>query len=312
MAKRSRRLPEGGKTLTHLIPSQSILLDNETCAYCHNPLTEKTWTKEHVIGRNFVPKGKFNNRWNLILGACSKCNGHKAILENDLSAVTLQPDASGKFAQDDPELRAEAERKGKGSKSSRTDKAVEESRESLTANLSFGPSINASVRFVAPPQAEPERVFELAQLQLSGFCYWLSYKPDSRIGFRWSGSYMPLMYSSRGDWGNVTQKAFMSAVVNWPPRVLGETADSFFKIAIRKHPSADSWSWALEWNHQYRIIGFLGERVTAEALVAGFPALQTFSVAEGPNVSLRIRAEHPLGESEDTLFYYDETTKREE
>jgi hypothetical protein len=60
-------------------------LDNVTCPYCGTALTSKTRTKEHVIGRRFVPVGSLDREWNLILQACGPCNRHKADLEDDIS-----------------------------------------------------------------------------------------------------------------------------------------------------------------------------------------------------------------------------------
>jgi hypothetical protein len=52
----------------------------------------------------FVPKGTLENQWNLILNACRNCNGRKADLENDISAITMQPDVLGKHFGDHPQL----------------------------------------------------------------------------------------------------------------------------------------------------------------------------------------------------------------
>jgi hypothetical protein len=64
-------------------------------------LTEESATDEHVIGRRFVPKNTMFGQWNVILRACRECNTAKSELENDISAITMQPDASGQFAVDD-------------------------------------------------------------------------------------------------------------------------------------------------------------------------------------------------------------------
>ena len=55
--------------LTELSVEKPILLDNITCVYCGNELTPQTVTKEHVVGRRFVPKGSLNQQWNLIVCA---------------------------------------------------------------------------------------------------------------------------------------------------------------------------------------------------------------------------------------------------
>ncbi|MGH6939585.1 hypothetical protein, partial [Hypericibacter sp.] len=96
--------------------------------------------------------------------------------------------------------------------------------------------------------------------------------------------------------------AFMKAVVGWEPRVLAIGADSFFKIIIRRHPSAVCWSWALEWNRQFRVIGFFGARDTAETIVKDFPVLKTETVANGPDEIIKYRTETALADDDDLLF----------
>ena len=57
-----------------------IRLNNISCPYCGVMLTCETTDKEHVIGRRFVPKGKLNGNWNLVVNACRTCSGIKADL----------------------------------------------------------------------------------------------------------------------------------------------------------------------------------------------------------------------------------------
>src|SRR5688500_17747421 len=83
------------------------LLGNRLCLYCVRPLVRATASEEHVIGRNFVPKGMLGKRWNLVAGCCQRCNQRKAELENELSATLLQPNAFGEFPTDDVLLVAE-------------------------------------------------------------------------------------------------------------------------------------------------------------------------------------------------------------
>jgi hypothetical protein len=287
-----------------LPPNKAILLDNCTCVYCGGELDNQNRTTEHVIGRRFVPKGKLENQWNLIVGACRICNNRKSELEDDLSAITMQSDAAGAFAEDDLRLRAEAERKGRKSVSRRTGETVEESRENFKLDLPLGSLMSASVSLVAPPQPDPGRLFQLSRLHLMGFFYWMTFNPESKRGFFWPGEYVPIMQSPRGDWGNISQRAFMDAVVAWTPRVLGASADGYFKVAIRRHPTAECWSWALEWNKQYRLIGFFGNRTAADAVTGSFPPLKMFVIPQGPNEYFRVRKEVALSESEDKLFFY--------
>ncbi len=98
----------------------------------------------------------------------------------------------------------------------------------------------------------------------------------------------------------------MSAVGEWEPRMLAVGADTFFKIVIRKHPTADCWSWALEWNRQYRIVGFCGDRAAAEQIARRFPQLDAQTIVQGPREYIRYRLETPLADADDLLFHYEE------
>jgi len=124
---------------------------------------------------------------------------------------------------------------------------------------------------------------------------------------------MPVAYSFRSDWGNAIQLAFMGAVVDWEPRVLAGTADGFFKIAVRRHPdiAVACWSWALEWNENLRVVGFVGAPDAADNIVAAFPSVEHQSLRNSTNEVLRYRLETPLAEAEDRLFFFDAGSDRD-
>ena len=281
-------------------PSPTVLR-NANCAYCGADLREKDATKEHVIGRRFVPRGKLADSWNLILRACAACNGRKADLEDDLSAITMQPDAWGELAVSDPSLQKESRRKGK-SFSRSTKKPVRESRAQIRVEAPFfGGSMAFSAE--APPQPDEQRAFQLAQLQLRGFFYMLTFNPHSRRGGFWPDELPGVNAALRRDWGNVGQRAFADAVLNWETRLIApQLANGYFAAAIRKHPEADCWAWALEWNQNYRLIGFFGAPEPAMGVVRGFPVPQLQTIAQGPDRFVKIRREVPLEANEDVLF----------
>lgn len=89
------------------------------------------------------------------------------------------------------------------------------------------------------------------------------------------------------------------------PWLLGEAADGFYEVAIRKHPTADCWSWALEWNHNLRIVGFFGDMEAARQIVSTFSPIETQALPCEGGHSLQVRMEVPLPEHEDVLFYSD-------
>jgi hypothetical protein len=126
-------------------------LKNVTCPYCAAALDPETRTKEHVIGRRFVPKGSTENRWNLILWACSVCNNKKSDLEDDIAAITMYLHTTGLASTEDPTARAEAIRGGPKSGSRETGNPVADSHSSLNSPSQLGP-VEMTFGFVAPPQ----------------------------------------------------------------------------------------------------------------------------------------------------------------
>ena len=277
------------------------MLANQTCVYCATKLIDRRFTKEHVIGRHFVPKGALNGEWNLIVRACSACNNAKSDLEDDISAITLQPDAWGQHPIDHPIRDLEARRKAKGSNSRRTNKAVSQSEEHIDFELPFGPGVKASVSFVSPPQLDEDRVYQLCFLHSRAFFYWITYDETSRRGHIWPGGFFPVRYSMRSDWGNPIHKAFMDTVFAWELRVQGSGAREHFRVAIRKHPSAHCWSWAYEWNANARIVGFFGEQAAAQGIVDTLPLPKKTIFRDGRKI-IRYWEEKPLLPDEDTLF----------
>ena len=284
--------------------NRAIILKNTNCAYCGVDLNSLSLTKEHVIGRRFVPKGKLDKQWNLILNACSSCNNIKSDLEDDLSAITMPPDGYGQHSVNDPALFTQAKKKAQRSKSRRTNKFIADSKEQITVDFDVSPSVNMKIFFSSPPQASPERIYRLAEFHLKGFFYLITYNNKSNKGGFWNGQFSPVMYSNRADWGNPVQMAFMRTIKDWPLRIHAIGAGEFFKISIRRHPSADCWGWALEWNQSYRVIGLFGDPEATELVLDTFPAL-SFSGLPSNDAEIpvyRIRQEVPLNESDDLLF----------
>lgn len=280
----------------------AIILKNTTCPYCAVTLDSQNRTKEHVIGKRFIPKGKLDGEWNLILYACKKCNGEKAELEDDISATTMQPDAWGQHAVDDPILQAEAHRKGERSRSRRTRKTVTQSTEQISIDMPFGSHVKMTFGLHSPPQVEPERAFRLARFQTQGFFYWLTFDKVSGKGGFWPGGFFPVSTAVRSDWGNAIHRAFMDAVIDWEVRLLGVAAEGFFKVAIRRHPTAICWSWAYEWNHSLRIIGYFGDQGEAHTLATALPNIAWNTIPQGGNQILRYREEIRLSDEDDNLF----------
>jgi hypothetical protein len=191
--------------------NRPVVLRNRTCGYCgRNLLTnDVAWNKEHVIGRGFVPKGSLENQWNVIFRTCLSCNGRKSDLEDDISAITMQPDGFGHFHQfDHPLLVDEALRKGTESVSRITGRRVGSSQEHFTHRFKGGP-MTLEVSYVSPPQIDEHRIAELAHFHVTGFLYWLLYNKQKQVGGFIDARFYFLSSAPQSDWGNKVHRAFM-------------------------------------------------------------------------------------------------------
>lgn len=279
-------------------------LFNVTCIYCGQALDDSSTTKEHVVGRSFVPRGSFDGSWNLIANACLACNSTKSGLEDDISAISMQPTAFGEFAANDPILHAEAKRKAVAT-SRRTGKPVGVSHESLTIKTPF-PGGSATFGTVSPPQIDRERAFQLAQAHVGAFFYFITYDAKTRRGGFCQGEFSPVEITAQGDWGSDLNRSFMNTVAPWHHRVVFVGAREYFKIAIRRHPSAECWSWAVEWNRNIRAVGLMGDPATIAEVRGSLTPNSMKSFSDGVE-TFRFRPEVRLPEVDDILFQFPAT-----
>lgn len=276
---------------------------NPHCAYCSDLLDAHNRDREHVIGRRFIPRGKFDGAWNLILNACKACNGKKSNLEDDISAITLQPPLGGPM-HNDPVAASEAIRKAKKSISRRTSRPVVESHHEFNIKMPFMSGAGtATFELIAPPQFDEDRAYELAYYQVAGFFFWITYNEERKRGYNWPGDFMPISRSPKSDWGNPLFLRFAESVCEWSPRVLGNTADGYFKVALRKHYEKELWSWALEWNRSFRLIGFVGDFEAASTICETFPNVQSELVFDDGKTRIRSRQETSINEGDDDLLF---------
>ena len=288
--------------LTYLNHRRVVHLPNMTCPYCNASLGTTPSDDDHVIGRRFVPKGTLRTSWNLVLRACVPCNNRKSDLEDDLSAISMQPDAYGQMPRDDPNLAKEAHRKAKKSLSRRTRRPVALSQEHIRLAGSAGPGIRLAFSTIAPPQMDQSRAFELARMQLMAFFYWVTFDLSTHRGGFWPGCFYPVIATFRPDWGNPRFRAFMTTVIGWEPRLLASAADDYFRVAIRRHPHHVCWSWALEWNSNVRLGGFFGEAEPVRELCEALPKLKVTHFRVSPTAGVFIHTEQTLLDEDDQLF----------
>ncbi len=285
-------------------PNNAIKLPNKNCAYCGDALTEEGATEDHVIGKHFVPKNTLFGQWNIILRVCSKCNNAKSDLEDDISAITMQPDAYGQFASEDERLKAEALRKTRSvSRFSR--KSVGHSKERLNISHQFAPGVTMRFEMSSGPQVSEERVCKLAYLHIQGFFFFVTSNKGSQEGSLIPGIFQPVMVTRRADWGNAVMRHFASSTGSWLLRFVGTAARGYFKISIRRHSEgAEVWAWALEWNQNFRTIGFFGRERDVEAVCKELPVLPMKVVAQEGNTVCRMRQDVALAPDDDCLFVF--------
>ena len=277
-------------------------LPNITCPYCGTKFDTCSKTKEHVIGRNFVPGGTLENRWNLILNACSKCNRRKSDLEDDVSAICMHFHTVGFPCMSDPRAQAEARRKSDKSISRKTRKAISSSNEEHNISLPLGDNNELTFRFRVPPQFDDERVYELARFHMMAFFYLLTYDDALKRGQWWKGSFNPVHGSIKTDWGNSLYHSFMNQCCQWECHFILADPDGYFCAAIRKHPVEESYSWAIQWNDCYRLIGYFGDPKIARMLADELSPLKVRSMFESPDAWVRTRNDKLLAEDDDILF----------
>lgn len=204
---------------------------------------------------------------------------------------------------EDKILLSEARRKSK-TKSDRTGRPVADSAETFQSEHPFG-NAKMSFKFSAPPQVDKDRVYELACYQLAGFFFMITYKEDKGMGVLWPGDYLPMEVVRKQDWGNVTKASFSQATKDWHPRFTADTANGYFRALIKKHPAHELWSWALEWNQNFRLFGFFGDKDLAEKVVSDFSVPKKQGPFPGTNGSpFYATTEIALDEDQDIFFYF--------
>lgn len=167
-----------------------------------------------------------------------------------------------------------------------------------TASMKFG--------FVSPAQVDHERMFQLVRFQLAGFFYLMTFNEETELGKYWPGIYAPMGAVHRRDWGNTNIVSFSKTTASWDFKFGGgPTSNGYFQALIKRNGQHSVWSWAIEWNKQYRLYGFFGDEAlieqidkTIEKNVFGPP------IKDGDSV-FRSRIEVPLQEGEDRFFVLD-------
>lgn len=215
----------------------------------------------------------------------------------------MQPIVPGDFAVNDPRLAEHALRKARSTRSSRTGRAVADSTESVTLTSESDSGLFRSINLVCGPQLRADRAYMLARYQVGAFFYFITYDRNSKLGGFWPDGFWPVHMASQNDWGNSLCRSFQSMLSRYAPRVHAVAADEFFKLVIYRSPHPPPhWAWALEWNQNYRLIGFFGDRSAARQSFESLTPIQHEIVESDSDRTIRIRREQALEPEDDLLF----------
>jgi hypothetical protein len=281
--------------------NRAIILRNIACAYCHVEFSDLVpFEKEHAIGRRFVPKGTLHGQWNLLLRSCRRCNAHNQSGRRHLGNCNAA--RRGGRTRQCRRTPACGGRKAQNAISRKTGKPVAAGEEPIKVGGKFGPA-TFTFSFSMPPQVHEYRLFQLARYQVAAFFYWTTFKKETGRGGLMPGGFYPLAVVRKADWGNPQMLWFMEETKSWAWRVHAIGADGYFKLATkRKSDTEDIWSWALEWNQNFRLVGFFGREELVAELEKSIPVLKMETAGHSPERILRYRIEVPLVEADDSLF----------
>ncbi len=282
-----------------------IAKSNLYCLYCSELVglgSIGESTKEHTIGRNFVPKGSFGDgtAFNFIFRACNVCNGLKADIERHVSSVTL---FNSPARVDDPAINSIAQHKA--SKDYHPDKKgilVQDADNKISVN--FGGVFNFDI--VAPPQLNQEHVIQLARYHVQAiFSMITTLDPLDRDKVCLLHPEKLLVFNSYSyeDWGNPELKEVAERVKDWPCYAIINTANGFFRaIMKRKGADGDGWFWALEWNKSVRVIGAIYLPNQTPGVFQDLPDIGWSSSKTSDGEILRTRTQTPYNIDDDILF----------
>ncbi len=273
---------------------------NRFCLYCGRHVGSGSILasdKEHLIGRDFVPRGSFfgGRSFNFIFRACKECNIAKAQLESHISSITIY---NSPLRATDPQLDALARRKGDGTyHPDFKGKVVRDT--ALTKHLSFDfAGAKFSLRFVGGPPLKRDYVEELSYMHIKALYSLLTIKRGG--SFQDDDYYrilLPEYFHVIGqypltDWGNATLAACAQVVKRWPCLAILDTAFGNFKVIVRIlriTSTTTLWFWALEWNKHTRVVGTVGTLQDSQNVFKDLEADpgHTLTTQDGEVVTLR-------------------------
>lgn len=282
---------------------QNPVLSNHYCLYCGEFVggdNAAPSDKEHLIARNFVPKGSLGEgAFNFIFRSCRTCNGRKADAERHVSSVTL---FNSPGRADRAEINLLAQRKAAGDYHPKKQGVlVKDAGEEVNVSSTFGPA-KMSFGFIGPPQLDPDGVHQVATNHIQGlFSLVTTEDPRDQSKSRLLPPHQVRFLGHYGvnDWGNEQLVEVARRVQSWPCYAIVTSANCYFKAIMRR--GDDHWFWALEWNKFLRVAGMIALPEERElALFDGLPELKWKAMPDGTG---RFRVEVSLSKGVDDLLF---------
>lgn len=235
---------------------KSLPISNQICLYCGVPVGAGSIVEsneEHMVGRNFVPKGTMENAFNFSFRACKECNHDKSRLEDHVSGFTLLNTPS---VETNEKARKAAERKALNSIHPQKRIRMGDAHERQEIEFSFG---SATFKFGLIGQSRPAEDYipQLAYYHIQAlFSLVTTVENPATAAIRIlpPDQFRFFDYYLHSDWGNPQLNEFARRAAEVPCLATISTGADHFRACLRR--CADKgWLWALEWNKSIRIIG---------------------------------------------------------
>lgn len=273
---------------------------NQHCPYCGVLVGDGTVPsdEDHLIGRNFVPKGTLDGSFNFTFRSCRECNARKGEAERHISSVTL---VNSPGRANDVRANEAASRKATGD--FHPDKQgipIGQATNDYSVTFTYG-ALSMQFDLVSPPQVK-QATAQLLALNHIQALFALVTTEDYHVPekmrllpypqFRYFGHY------AYQDWGNPHLIEVARRVSRWscPAKIVA--ADGYFR-AILKRSEDHGWFWALEWNRYLRLVGAIVQENKSAQVFKNLPDLVWKPLSGG---SGRYRSESQLVEEVDRLF----------
>ncbi len=273
---------------------------NQHCLYCGRYVGAGSTVEsdeEHLVGRNFVPRGSMDNAFNFSFRTCRPCNAEKARLEGHVSSVTLLPSPSVPV---DEKARRAAERKAARDTHPETGKKMGEAIERQSVGFKFGPA-TLSFGMTGRSPAAKDFVPLLASFHIQALFSLITKARNDACG---EIPILPLnqfhVFDSypHTDWGNPQLVEITQRAAGWPCRFVTRSGDGHFLACLRRNEK-HGWFWALEWNKSLRIIGGINLPEEPTPIFSNLPKLEWKPLPDG---SGRFRIEQSTPDLGEILF----------